>query len=151
MIWAYEHMNSSAGVQKDCQAHYAAAGEGWRCNFAQYTASFNKAQLFARQSTYDSWQTDNVLDSTDAAAINAFGANLTKLIEGSLLTQNQHAVFLDSCHHHCGLWDHICIDNEIMHDAFWGWYNGSSTKNRWIQGKVYPCVDCCKDPMCLNH
>ena len=54
----------------------------------------------------------------DAAAINTFGANLTKLIEGSLLSQKQHAVFLDSCHHHCALWDMICIDDEIVHDAF---------------------------------
>jgi hypothetical protein len=67
MVWAYEHMNSSAGVQKECQAHYGALGEGWRCNFAQYTASFNKAPLFARQSTYDSWQSGNVLHSSVSA------------------------------------------------------------------------------------
>jgi hypothetical protein len=60
-------MNSSAGVQKECQAHYGALGEGWRCNFAQYTASFNKAPLFARQSTYDSWQSGNVLHSSVSA------------------------------------------------------------------------------------
>ena len=65
-----EHMNSSAGVQKDCQAHYSAANEGWKCNFAQHTASFNKAPLFARQSTYDSWQSSNVLDSSVCPATN---------------------------------------------------------------------------------
>jgi hypothetical protein len=49
-------------------------------------------------------------ESQDAGAINEFGANLTRLIEGSLLTQKQHAVFLDSCHHHCGEWDMIwCV------------------------------------------
>jgi len=77
MRWAYQQQNSSVGVQKDCHAAHAKTGDAWMCNFAQHTASFNKAPLFARQSTYDSWQQSNVLGSSDVVAVNAFGANLT--------------------------------------------------------------------------
>jgi hypothetical protein len=56
MKWAYEQMNSSAGVQQECQAAHSKMGDAWKCNFAQHTSSFNDAPLFARQSTYDSWQ-----------------------------------------------------------------------------------------------
>ena len=144
MRWAYQQQNSSAGVQRECLAHYEPSGEGWRCNFAQYTASFAKAPLFARQSTYDAWQSGNILGSKAPGPMNAFGANLTRLIEGSLLRQKQHAVFLDSCFHHCALWDQIRIDGQLVHQAFWAWYNGSSAEAKLEQRKPYPCAECCK-------
>lgn len=80
MKWAYGQMNSSAGVQQECQvshnhacaaheintklhgttvgwqASHTKTGDAWKCNFAQHTSFFNDAPLFARQSTYDSWQ-----------------------------------------------------------------------------------------------
>ena len=40
----------------------------------------------------------------------------------------------------------ICIDNEVVRNAFWGWYNGSNTKRRWAQTKPCPwciIVTCC--------
>ena len=67
MKWAYEQMNSSAGVQQECQASHAKTGDGWKCNFAQHTAFFNDAPLFARQSEFDSWQQGNVLVSSKPA------------------------------------------------------------------------------------
>ena len=147
MRWAYQQQNSSVGVQKDCHAAHAKTGDAWMCNFAQHTASFNKAPLFARQSTYDSWQQSNVLGSSDVVAVNAFGANLTKLITGSLLSQTQHAAFLDSCSHHCGERDDIIIDGDIVHVAFWKWWNntlaGKPTKQLWQQGKPFRCDACC--------
>ena len=146
MVWAYAQMNSSAGVDATCAAHYGPRGEGWKCNFAQYTTAFSDAPVFARQSTYDSWQTQHVLGFPDnATLINEFGANLTALLHGSLLAQPQHAAFVDSCSHHCGEWDQIRIDGQVVHEAFWGWYNGSSSpKSVWTQGKAFPCDSCCK-------
>ena len=49
MVWAYDQMNSSGGVDATCLAHYSPLGEGWRCNFAQYTTAFNEAPVFLRQ------------------------------------------------------------------------------------------------------
>ena len=84
---------------------------------------------------------------TEVVAVNAFGANLTKLITGSLLSQTQHAVFLDSCSHHCGEWDEIIIDGDIVHVAFWRWWNNTlarkPTKQLWQQGKPFRCDACC--------
>ena len=85
-----------------------------------------------------------MLDSTDAALINEFGANLTALLRSSLLGRPQHAAFVDSCYHHTGEWDKISIDGEVIHEAFWGWYNGSCAPGQvWAQGKAYPCDACC--------
>ena len=82
------------------------------------------------------------------ALVNPFGANLTALITGSLLKRKQHAVFLDSCSHHCSMWDLIRIDGDIVHVAFWRWWNntvaGKPTKQLWKQGKAFPCAACCK-------
>ena len=38
--------------------------------------------------------------------------------------------------------DGLCIKNDGFRK---GWYNGTSAKSKWIQGKTYPCIDCCKD------
>ena len=82
------------------------------------------------------------------ALVNPFGANLTALITGRLLKRKQHAVFLDSCSHHCSMWDLIRIDGDIVHVAFWRWWNntvaGKPTKQLWKQGKAFPCAACCK-------
>jgi hypothetical protein len=56
----------------------------------------------------------NILMSREPGPVNQFGANLTTLITGSLLKRKQHAVFLDSCSHHCGLWDQIRIDGDVV-------------------------------------
>ena len=69
MKWAYQQQNSSVGVQKDCYAAHAKTGDAWMCNFAQHTASFNKAPLFARQSTYDSVRPPAHASSRAASAL----------------------------------------------------------------------------------
>lgn len=92
-----------------------------------------------------SWQTAHILGSTDASWINAFGKNLTARITKNLLSQPQHGVFLDSCHHHCGEWGDITIDGDNQATAFQKFYEG--TKKIFIQGQVYPCDSCCKPGM----
>ena len=47
---------SNASTNADCQAAYAATGDSWRCNMAEYVYPFIKANIFLLQSVYDSWQ-----------------------------------------------------------------------------------------------
>lgn len=142
-LWAYEQQNSSSGVDRSCLAHYGPLGEGWKCNFAQYTAAYNDAPLFARQAIYDSWQTSNILGSNDAAMINTYGADVLRLLQQSLLAQPQHGAFVDSCHHHCAMWGKIRVEGDVIADAFAKWYQDPS-KQLWLQNDTYPCDACCK-------
>lgn len=143
-LWAYEQQNSSAGVDRTCLAHYGPLGEGWKCNFAQYTSAFNDAPLFARQAIYDSWQTGQILGSTDPAMINTYGADVLRLLQQSLLAQPQHGAFVDSCHHHCAMWGQIKVEGDVVADAFSKWYTNPGDKQLWLQNDTYPCDACCK-------
>ena len=97
--------SSSAGLNAACVAAHAATGDAEKCIFAQWTAAHIKTPTWPLQSEYDSWQTGNVMGNGDAPTQNEFGVNLTTIVQAQLLSQPQHGVFLDSCHHHCGAWN----------------------------------------------
>ena len=65
-----------------------------------------------------------------------------------LLTQPQHGIFLDSCHHHCGAWDGPVIDTMNSGAALNAWYTKGSAalpnKGFFNQDKPFPCNACCK-------
>merc|ERR1712072_911426 len=97
-------------------------------------------------------QTGNVMGAPDpgttpAATQNVFGKNLTALVRSELLSQPQHGVFLDSCHHHCGAWNGPVIDGTKSGVALQEWYNKGSpalpNKGFFNQGKPFPCDACC--------
>ena len=141
--------SSSAGLNADCVAAHQATGDAYKCIFAQWSAQHIKTPTFPLQSQYDSWQTGNVMGSTsDPAVQNAFGKNLTALVESNLLNQPQHGVFLDSCHHHCGNWDGSMIDSVLSGAALEAWYTKGSAalpnKGFYNQNKPFPCDACCK-------
>jgi hypothetical protein len=59
---------------------------------------------------------------------------------------NESGAFLDSCKHHCGEWDSIRIEGDLVSAAIEKWYNGIGKPNQkklWEQGKRYPCSTCC--------
>ena len=59
----------------------------------------------------------------------------------------ESGAFLDSCHHHCGMWNQIRIDGQLVSEAFAQWYDSIGTKKPktvWKQGEAYPCDACCK-------
>jgi len=142
MIWVFNQMNSAGGVNQDCINGHKATGDTWKCIFAEHTSPFIKTPIFPLQAEYDSWQTAEDLDSTDPATINKWGATLTALVKDNLLVNPQHGIFLDSCHHHCGMWGSIVISGADQAKAFQQWYDGSSMKF-YNQDKVYPCTACC--------
>ena len=139
--------SSSAGLNAACVTAHTATGDPEKCIFAQWTAAHIKTPTWPLQSEYDSWQTNNVMGSGDPPTQNAFGVNLTGLVQTQLLSQPQHGVFLDSCHHHCGAWNGPVIDGLNSSFALQAWYQKGSTgldnKGFFQQKQVFPCDACC--------
>jgi len=155
--WVFETMNTSAGVNQDCINAKGTGGvtpddPAYLCQFAEHTAVFTHTPIFPLQSTYDSWQTDHVLFLPNTAAdVQRLGDNLTKRITANLFGPHPGSgAFLDSCHHHCGAWNSIRIDGDLVSTAFAKWYAGLDApgglppKRVWKQGQPYPCDACCK-------
>jgi len=141
--------SSAAGLNAACVAAHKSDPE--KCILAQWASEHIKTPIFPLQSEYDAWQTGNVLErNADAPTTNEFGKNLTGLVKSLLLTQPQHGIFLDSCHHHCGAWNGPVIDNMNSSFALLEWYEKGSqnlpNKGFFNQNKAYPCGNCCKGP-----
>merc|ERR1712048_736281 len=102
----------------------------------------------ALQSTYDSWQTGHVQGSGGGAKTQILGNNITARIKSMLMANNKESgAFLDSRHHHCGAWNSIRIDGDLVSVALQKWYDGIGTagsKKLWNQNKPFPCDACCK-------
>jgi len=100
------------------------------------------------QSQYDAWQTGNVQGTGGNAKTQILGNNITARIKSMLMAKNNESgAFLDSCHHHCGSWNSIRIDGDLVSVALQKWYNGigkAGNKKLWNQNKAYPCDACCK-------
>ena len=75
--------------------------------------------------------------------INEYGRNLTSTIFKDYLSKPHHAMFLDSCHHHCGEWNQIRIDGVLASEAQYAWYHGTTNETYLFQNRTYPCVECC--------
>lgn len=144
--WVFARMNATGGVPAACVAAFA--NDPAACIFAENAAATLRAPVFAQQSTYDTFQISDILDKprSDAAAINAYGALIDARLRASLLANEEHAVFLDSCAHHVVEWDEIVIDGMKVHEALGAFYKSIGSgggKRIWAQGKAYPCAACC--------
>jgi len=113
LIWVFNQMNSTSGLNSRCINAYVSTDSAWRCIFAQYTSPFIVTPIFPLQSEYDSWQVANELDSTDAVQINKYGDILTLWVTTNLLANPKNGIFLDSCFHHCGSWGSIKINGKV--------------------------------------
>jgi len=144
--WAFTVQNATSGINGDCVA--AHQGEEWKCMFAEHSSEHIHTPLFAMQSQYDSWQTAHVQGSGGSVKTQELGDNITSRIKSMLMANNKESgAFLDSCHHHCGAWNTIRIDGDLISDAFQKWYNGigvEGSKKIWNQNQAYPCSVCCK-------
>merc|ERR1719201_566151 len=143
--WTYEIQNATSGINQDCiDAH--PEDLRWKCMFAEHSAEHIRHPVFAMQSEYDSWQTGHVLKG--GKPVQTLGNNITSRIQSMLMAHNKESgAFLDSCHHHCGAWNSIKIDGDLVSVAIQKWYNGigqPNNKKLWNQNKPYPCNDCCK-------
>jgi len=87
------------------------------------------------------------LDWNNAASVNACGNYVRSLTKKLLVAPS--AIFLDSCHHHCGEWNQIHIDGITSPFAVQTWYtkgaSGLPNGGYMDQNQVYPCDACCND------
>eukprot|EP01046_Picozoa_sp_COSAG06_P003380 COSAG06_NODE_131_length_22532_cov_12.428387_17_plen_110_part_00 len=61
----------------------------------------------------------------DAAVVNLMGKNITGRMQANIFTNHpESGAFLDSCHHHCGAWNTIRIDGDLVSVAMQKWYEG---------------------------
>ena len=161
----------SASVNSDCvAAHKAADTEPSRCFFAEHTMPFVFTPTFLLQSIFDAWQIENILGSSNASAVNSFGAELaSRLVELAFPAVSVgHGGFIDSCSHHCSdkQWFVESIDGVTMRDAFTSWY--AARKAEWQQppntareaanvsavswqNRAFPCAACCVAPTPAGH
>jgi len=102
---------------------------------------------------YDSWQTGHVLYYPNTGVdVQLMGNNLTKRLTANLLGPHPlSGGFVDSCWHHCGMWNSIRIDGDLVSVAFQKWYEGLGRpavtppkKRVWQQGQPFKCDKCCK-------
>jgi len=156
--WVFETQNTTAGINQDCINAKSTGGTStddpaYLCQFAEHTSVFTHSPLFPLQSEYDSWQTGHVLFYPNTGAdVMILGKNITRRIKANLFGPHpQSGAFLDSCWHHCGMWNQIRIDGELVSTAFAKWYDGLGAKGEaippktvWAQGKDYKCDACCK-------
>jgi hypothetical protein len=162
--WVYNIQNATGGVNSDCIKAHAADKTQWQCMFAEHSAEHLRTPVFAMQSQYDAWQITHVQgpgrnlgagDSTGTSKTPSvrktqqLGNNITARLKSMLLGHNNESgAFLDSCKHHCGEWNAIRIDGDLVSAAVEKWYNGIGSqkpnqKKLWEQGKKYPCSTCC--------
>jgi len=145
--WTYTVQNATAGINQDCVKAHGATNDVWKCMFAEHSAEHIKNPVFAMQSQYDSWQTGHVLANANRDT-QALGNNITARVQSMLMkNNNESGAFLDSCHHHCGAWNGIMIDGDLVSGAIQKWYNTigvAGAKKLWNQNQKYPCNDCCK-------
>jgi len=139
MRWVFWAMNASSGVDQDCIA--ANKGKEDNCFFAEHTAPHVKTPFFALQAEYDSWQSGNILGTSDPAELNAYGKMLVNRFNKNVLSNDANGAFLDSCYHHCGKWNEIKISAHTSSTAFAQWYTTGA--GVFFQDKVYPCTACC--------
>jgi hypothetical protein len=150
MKWVHEIQNTTAGLNPACVA--AHPDTPYVCMFSEHSLPVTRAPVFSMQSTYDAWQIAHVLKAeprqfAPPAMVQAFGNNLTAKITANLLEPNpENGMFLDSCRHHCAEWNTIRIEGDVVSTAIQKWYDGigvAGSKKTWIQGKPYPCDECC--------
>ncbi|CAE6923365.1 PAE5 [Symbiodinium natans] len=144
--WTFHIQNASSGVNQRCLEQHVK--EEWRCMFAEYAAEFLRTPVFALQSMYDSWQTTHVQGTGGVSKTAILGMNITERLKNKLLGKNpESGAFLDSCLHHCGAWNSIRIEGDLVATAVERWYSGlgrAGSKRLWNQNRSYPCRDCCQ-------
>jgi len=142
------------GVNQDCiETHEDAGGDEADCYFAEHTVPFIETPLFALQSVVDSWQLGNELgNSKDPSVVNNYRNATTRRLLELLTTNKKHGGFIDSCVHHCGMWDVLHVGETRMADAFTQWYTGQrkawetgvpQSSTTWWQREAFPCAKCC--------
>lgn len=158
----FHFMNISAGAPRSCLARHKT--DPSKCIFAENILPTIKTPLFALQPLFDHWQLWHVHGQPgNITDVQHFGdeifTKMSRILNSS--TSPGHAVFFDSCAHHCMGCSHSDVDlwngMEVrtpsgmnLATAFSEWYlrpnENSSSRPSVIyrQEGEYPCKDCCQ-------
>lgn len=143
----YQFMNSGAGISPACTSQL-----DYKCLFAYHLLPFIKTPVLALNSAYDATMGNGdcghsgiTFDWSNATSVNLCGNYVRDLVRQLLLAPS--AAFLDSCHHHCGEWGAITIDQTTSPKALDTWYTNGSlalpNDGYMDQSQIYPCNTCC--------
>jgi len=143
----YNFMNSKAGISPACTSAI-----GYKCLFAYHLYPFIKTPVLALNSAFDATMGNGDCGHSgmnfnwnNASSVNDCGNYVRLLFRTQFLPPS--AVFLDSCHHHCGMWNAIPIDGIKSPQALNVWYTSGSIalpNGGYIdQSQIYPCDKCC--------
>jgi len=145
----YQFMNSTAGISPRCTSKL-----GYKCLFAYHLLPFIQTPVFALNSAYDATMGDGACGHSgitfswaNATSVNECGNYIRNLAHSLLKAPS--AVFLDSCHHHCGEWNAIHINKITSSVALQIWYEKGAAalpnSGYLDQNQTYPCASCCSD------
>ena len=144
----YQFQNSAVSVPSAC-----VAALGYKCLFAYHLIPYIKTPIFALNSAYDATMGPGqcgadsgiVMDWNNNTAVNLCGNYVRSQLKQ--LLKPPSAVFLDSCHHHCGEWNQITILKLTCSKALQLWYQGGASAlpndGYMDQDQPYPCNSCC--------
>jgi len=145
----FAFMNASAGIHSVT----CTSALGYKCMFAYHLIPYVKTRILALNSAYDATMgagecgagSGITLDWANATSVNACGNHVRAGLRERLAPPS--AVFLDSCHHHCGEWNSITIDGLTSSRALYTWYTAGAAAlpggGYMDQAKPYPCDACC--------
>ena len=145
----YAFQNSAAGIYSAA----CTAALGYKCMFAYHLIPFIKTRILALNSAYDATMgagecgagSGITLDWSNATSVNLCGNYVRAGLKQRLAAPS--AVFLDSCHHHCGEWNSITIEGLLCSRALFVFYTQGAAAlpngGYMDQGHAYPCNACC--------
>ena len=78
--------------------------------------------------------------------VQTLGDNITKRIKANSFGPHPASGAFYSCYHHCGAWNGITIDGDLVSAAFSKWYDTSASRAPRSCGTrtSRACDDCCK-------
>ena len=145
----YSFQNSAAGIFSTA----CTAALGYKCMFAFHLIPYVKTRILALNSAYDATMgagecgagSGITLDWNNATSVNLCGNYVRAGLRQRLAAPS--AVFLDSCHHHCGEWNSITIDGLTSSRALAVFYSSGNAAlpngGYMDQAQPYPCAACC--------
>mmetsp|Transcript_22752 Transcript_22752/g.72023 ORF Transcript_22752/g.72023 Transcript_22752/m.72023 type:complete len:649 (-) Transcript_22752:46-1992(-) len=134
--FAERNLEAAGALPPPCVARYA--GAAWKCMFLEHLLPVMEVPAFILQSRFDS---SNVRGIDNASSLEAFGASVAWRMARALEeSDGRHALFLDSCFHHCMSWGGIFAKSlAALHEApvaqpaaFAAWWHHQ--RARWYSG-----------------
>merc|ERR1712137_601007 len=113
-------LDTSGAIPSSCLSHHQEAP--WRCIFLEYLLPFVQVPAFVLQSRFDA---SNVREMQSNTGLAHLGRGIATRLELALkASTSPHAVFLDSCFHHCMSWGQIRAENGVSQpEAFVSWWS----------------------------